>query len=416
MSEHVAFLIEKTGTHVDCMLNPESVTIGRQAGVKPKRSIGGFINSSGMSDDPFLYAGGGRTEIRLQLLFDLLASSHTGKSGVKQDDDVRTLTGPLMELVENTEEIEGGGYKRPPYVRFMWGKWNIPGLIVEMAERFENFTPNGEPRRSWVSMRFLRCMDGYTGRSLDETQGPGVRLPPGFLESRPDLYGKAKKSIPSGAMNSYEVKGERGLDLIAHNVGLVPQDWREIALLNNISNPLSLEGMLNYTSRYSLSYYGTGYQQYFWRPPCYGAYGAYRYRGGMRGGYASQHRLGQEDASRAGSQGRRLFRKLFRGRKMTLGRRLSEAESSELASLSNLNENRPDLREKTKIPSELFENYEIRGERGLDLVAYNVGLLPQDWREIALINNIAHPLKLKGVLKILKKEEAGEETEESTEP
>ena len=69
--ERVAFLIERSGARIACMLNPESVVQRRWAGIRPMRSGGGFLTSVGLSDDPLLYTGGGTTELRLDLLFDV---------------------------------------------------------------------------------------------------------------------------------------------------------------------------------------------------------------------------------------------------------------------------------------------------------------------------------------------------------
>jgi hypothetical protein len=39
----------------------------------------------------------------------------------------------------------------------IWGKsWNIPGIVVAVAERLEHFTAAGVPRRSWLRLRLLR--------------------------------------------------------------------------------------------------------------------------------------------------------------------------------------------------------------------------------------------------------------------
>jgi hypothetical protein len=85
------------------------------------------------------YTGGGTTEINLDLLFDIAIGGSTIAT-----EDVRDLTRPLWELAEGSPEENG--FSRPPVVRFVWGKaWNIPAIVVAVAERLENSHPMGSP-------------------------------------------------------------------------------------------------------------------------------------------------------------------------------------------------------------------------------------------------------------------------------
>ena len=112
--ERVGFLLE-TGERLSCLLNPESIEIRRRAGVQPRRSVGGILTGRGLTDDPLLYTGGGSTEFKLDLLFDV---SVAGSS--LQTEDVRHLTLPLWRLAENA--VGEDGYGRLPIVRFVWGR------------------------------------------------------------------------------------------------------------------------------------------------------------------------------------------------------------------------------------------------------------------------------------------------------
>src|SRR4051794_30450288 len=116
--ERVAFLLEETNERLGCLLNPDSLVMRRTAGVVPRNSFGGYFTGMGLRDDPLLYTGGGRTELELNLLFDI---SLQGSS--IETRDVRDLTGPLWNLAENNRPTNDR--KRPPLVRFVWGKsWN----------------------------------------------------------------------------------------------------------------------------------------------------------------------------------------------------------------------------------------------------------------------------------------------------
>ena len=146
--EHVAFLIEETNERIEALLNPESLVVRRRAGVRSRRSPTGELAGAARKDDPLVYTGGGRTEIELDLLFDTDLAGSTIAA-----DDVRDLTRPLWDLTEKAEDTT----PRPLLVRFVWGKsWNVPGVVVRVAERLERFTESGAPQRSWLKMEFLR--------------------------------------------------------------------------------------------------------------------------------------------------------------------------------------------------------------------------------------------------------------------
>src|SRR5262245_35534828 len=138
--ERIVFLLPD-GRRLSCMLNPSSVLMRRQAGLV-RRGLGvESLVGAELSDDPWLYKGGGRTELIPELLFDLAVAGSSIDT-----DDVREMTGPLWRLAETSSV---GAERRLPVVRLIWGKaWNVPGLVVEVAERLEAFAPSGAPRRS----------------------------------------------------------------------------------------------------------------------------------------------------------------------------------------------------------------------------------------------------------------------------
>ena len=126
--ERVAFLVDESGTRVDCLLNPETVQVTRLAGVRPRGGPDGPLTGAGLADDPLVFTGGGRTELVLDLLFDVDFVESPARP-----EDVRALTRPLWMLAENSA-VEHG-WLRPPLVRLVWGKtWNVPGVITAIAE------------------------------------------------------------------------------------------------------------------------------------------------------------------------------------------------------------------------------------------------------------------------------------------
>jgi hypothetical protein len=231
--ERVAFLIEHTGQRVECLLNPDSVTVTRQAGVRARRSMGGAVTGRTVTDDSLLATGGGVTQLRLELLFD---TSKVG--GPKPVHDVRLLTAPLWNLAENSADDEGQG--TPPLVRFVWGKgWNVPGMVSAVAERFECFNAAGMAQRSWVSLRFVR-----------------VNVPP-LLAATPDipidqLANAASALDPEDEqLLVHRVAGEADArdeghsseraEQLAHRYYGNPAYWRMVATFNNLDDPARLD-------------------------------------------------------------------------------------------------------------------------------------------------------------------------------
>ena len=228
--ERVALILEQTGERLGCMLNPASLEVQRRAGVRP-RCAAGALTGSGMSDDPLLFTGGGSTELQLDLLFDVTLAGPN-----RQTDDVRELTGPLWYLAENQREDDG--YGSPARVRFVWGKaWNLPGVIVAVAERLEQFTATGVPRRSWLRMRLRRV--GEVPPRHAEPVEPEVEL-----TLPPDA------DFTTELMEGYDLPGDEPapgnerLDQIAADSYGSSALWRVIAEFNHILDPLNLQAGL----------------------------------------------------------------------------------------------------------------------------------------------------------------------------
>ena len=248
--ERVAFLIEHTGERIGCLLNPESIVRRRAAGLRRRRSAGGLLTGHGLSDDQLIYTGGGTTELDLDLLFDVSVSGSTIAT-----EDVRDLTAPLWALAENVPVEDG--YGRPPLARFIWGKsWNIPGVIAEVAERLEWFTPEGIPRRSWLRMRMLRVAESksqpQTARHSNQViaSSPAALVGGSPAGSSPAASAAGASAVGGGRV--YEVVGESSeggssgggssepLYNIASRHGRPPSWWKVIAEHNGIDDPLRI--------------------------------------------------------------------------------------------------------------------------------------------------------------------------------
>jgi hypothetical protein len=247
--ERVTFLVVSTGERIPCLLNPESFVVRRIAGVQPRRSLGGSLTGSALADDPLHYTGGGRTEVTLDLLFDVsLAGSSIETS------DVRDFTRPLWEFAENVAGDTSNG--RPPLVRLIWGKsFNMPGIVSAVAERFEQFLPGGAPQRSWLRMRLIRVNEAFGSitshsRLNGDAVFQSISLPPpsngGPVFQVSDL--ETTSSVPDGVSvheilgggSSTEGNTTERLDEIAYRYYGSPWLWRLLAVFNGINDPLRL--------------------------------------------------------------------------------------------------------------------------------------------------------------------------------
>lgn len=232
--ERVAFLIEETGERVSCLLNPESVLLRRQSGIKSRESAGGVVTGASLLDDPLLLTGGGWTELTLNLLFDVTLDGSTIRTA-----DVRDLTGPLWRLAENS--ATGGGNGRPPQVRFFWGKsWNLPGIVAAIAERLEYFTTEGAPRRSWLRLRMLRAVPD------PRAQRPLSGHPGGEGTPAVDWPQQGNRNVSPDGIEIHEVTGVGDgsfadrLDTLAFRYYGSASLWRRIAEFNGLDRPFRL--------------------------------------------------------------------------------------------------------------------------------------------------------------------------------
>jgi Contractile injection system tube protein/LysM domain len=225
--ERVAFLLEETGERLCCLLNPENLVFRRRAGVQTRLSGGEAVTGINQTDDQLIYSGGGTTELTLDLVFDV---SLVGSS--IETDDVRQLTTPIWNLAENTGQM--GEYGHSPLVLFVWGKcWNFPGIVTAVAERFEYFTSSGLPQRSWLRMRMRRV------KQQDTAETP-VWTKPLPSTSRLGTQSYAPEILTQQEEAHQVVEGEYLYQIADRYLG-DPGRWRDLALLNNVNDPLNLK-------------------------------------------------------------------------------------------------------------------------------------------------------------------------------
>lgn len=239
--ERVAFLVEATNERIDCQLNPETVEVARLSGVRPRSAGSGRVVGAGLADDPLHFTGGGRTELRLDLLFDVDVVDTT-----PVPVDVRALTRRLWMLAENAADEAGS--VRPPSVRFVWGKsWNVPAVVAAVAERFDRFDADGVPRRSWLRLKLLRVADdAVQAEQQFETMRDAqiqAQLAPSSEPTEPGAGAPAAADEVAGtvvAVGDAAVGDDPPavrFDLLATDALGNPLLWRRLAAHNGIDDP-----------------------------------------------------------------------------------------------------------------------------------------------------------------------------------
>jgi hypothetical protein len=242
--ERITFLIESTHLRLTCLLNPEdrseSLTLERSAGIA--REDGSSTFGTYLTDNPVQARGWGDTRLTLKLLFDVSLSPPA--LGIK---DVRELTRPLWELTENVSSsrsprAEGAAQRNSanrgiPQVRIFWGKgWEIPAVVESVAERYERFTDDGHPQRSWMTLRLLRVNDEVAPAELP------LRFSVQSLPALEDVVGDVTEPVQTDPAWDSHVKvgsateGDQLWQLAARYLG-DPRLWRWLAQYNNIDDP-----------------------------------------------------------------------------------------------------------------------------------------------------------------------------------
>ena len=225
-------MVEDTQERLSCLLNPNTIVMRRVASVRPQASVTGSFTGTRLSDDPLLYTGGGRTELELDLLFDVSLTE-----GPNVYTDVRDLTGPIWRLAENATS-GGDRYERPPLARVLWGKaLNLLGVVGSVAERLEQFDATGTPGRSWLRLKMIRVPERAApppSPAAPATLTGGVAGPvplPGEQQVHEVLGGGARPDEGDGPT------GERLDSLAARYYGGRSDLWRLIAAANDLGEP-----------------------------------------------------------------------------------------------------------------------------------------------------------------------------------
>jgi len=162
------------------------------------------ISIPGLPSSPIQYVKGNLRNLKMELFFDTYETK----------EDVRKYTGKITALLQQNSVT-----KAPPILIFSWGGFNFNCVLESAGQRFTMFLHSGIPVRATLSVSFkeffpveIETKHGFfIGEGLFTTP-PGVHI---FLE------GDTLSDLASKLLGDASV-------------------WREIALLNNIDNPLNI--------------------------------------------------------------------------------------------------------------------------------------------------------------------------------
>lgn len=178
----------------------------------------------------------------MDLIFD---TTDTGKS-VNEEflDRLRSLLTPMDDELKD-EEQSGAASKRPPKLKFKWGKFEMPCFISSMDITYLMFKPDGTPLRATVKLSIketvLHEVGGETMQAIMLQPNPSM-----FVKEAEDVEGEESKlehtenvsnAEPSKYTHVHQTQPDDTITGIAKKFD-VP--WQDICLANNITDPMEL--------------------------------------------------------------------------------------------------------------------------------------------------------------------------------
>jgi hypothetical protein len=189
------------------------------------------------------FVGAGTTKLALQLWFDVTAQP----AGKGQAKDVRELTQRVAYYITPKPRSDqgsggrgggrrggggggggGGGQQQepqfaPPAVRFLWGSFQFDGIMEQLEENLEFWSPDGRPLRASVSLGLSQQKITFAfnkEKAGGASSGPAAGATPG---TKPLAQAPEGSTVPGLAAAS----GADG-------------SWQSIAAANGIEDPLRL--------------------------------------------------------------------------------------------------------------------------------------------------------------------------------
>lgn len=205
------FNIDKDPTNpaLECLFNPTEYSFTMGNTWTPKRANGREMS--------FLeYTGGDNSTLTVDLFFDTVEPRTVkGQTYLDVTEYVKTL----QDFMVPTVGSPGTKNKRPPYLRFQWGKgYSFKSVLRNMSVRYTLFNQGGDP---------IRCTASVTFVSVE-------------LDFEENQQGTNPTSYAEAGHKQREVMPQDTLALISYQEYGNPNRWRRIAEANGIEDPLDL--------------------------------------------------------------------------------------------------------------------------------------------------------------------------------
>lgn len=203
--------VSETGKNVSVQFNPQTLKVNFS------NQLSGGDQGGGSGKQ---YVGKGATKLSLELWFDVTVPQADGN--MQKEGDVRQVTKEVVYFITPKEE---GDKFIPPGLRFVWGTFLFDGIVETMDESLEFFSEEGKPLRSKITL-------GVAQQEIQfQFNQPSAGAPAGTGEN-------GSSAQPGTQPMEQANEGDTVQDMAA-DAGRT-DDWKNIALANNIENPRQL--------------------------------------------------------------------------------------------------------------------------------------------------------------------------------
>jgi hypothetical protein len=131
----------------------------------------------------------------------------------RDDSDVSKVVKPILDLAKMPKNASS-----PPKLVFAWGEFSFPCIITSIDQTYDYFDSSGRALRATLTIVFL----GYD--------------PEAQVEEKLDASAAKEKTKKQTKVKTGDTVQTLAMDLTGD-----PKSWRQVALENDIDNPLSLK-------------------------------------------------------------------------------------------------------------------------------------------------------------------------------